>query len=97
MKRSILVAAILALTPAVTLAQAEKQDPGSLSNKAAKDQPATSSDGTTKTPTAKPNSGSLSDKAMKDQPGTDGGSTGEPTAQPKSNDLPAAAKDKMAK
>lgn len=98
MKRYLLAAAILALTPAVTLAQSEQKDPSSLSNKATKDQPgATSGSGSTAAPTAKPSSGSLSDKAMKDQPGTDGGSTGEPTAQPKSNDLPAAQKDDMGK
>lgn len=97
MKRYILAAAVLAMTPAVTLAQAEKQDPSSLSTKAMKDQPGTKADGSTATPTAKPSSGSLSDKAMKDNPGTDGGSTGEPTAQPKTNDLPAAAKEDMGK
>ena len=69
MKRYLLAAAILALTPAVTLAQSEQKDPSSLSNKATKDQPgATSGSGSTAAPTAKPSSGSLSDKAMKDQP-----------------------------
>lgn len=95
MKRSILAAAMLALTPAIATAQAEKQEPSSLSNKAKETQ--ATPGGSTAAPTAKPNSGSLSDKAMKDAPGTDGGSTGEPNAQPKSSDLPAKAKEDMQK
>jgi hypothetical protein len=95
MKRYILAAAMLALTPAIAMAQAEKQDPGSLSNKAKETQ--ATPGGSTAAPTAKPNSGSLPEKAAKDAPGTDGGSTGEPTAQPKSSDLPAKAKEDMQK
>lgn len=95
MNKLILAAAVLALTPAVALAQAEKTDPGSLST-TAKEKSATPG-GSTAAPTAKPNSGSLSEKAMKDAPGTEGGSTGEPTAQPKSSDLPAKAKEDLSK
>jgi hypothetical protein len=97
MNRSILLAAALALTPAVALAQAEQKDPGSLSNKAMKDNPGATGAGSTAAPTAKPGSGDLPAKVTKDNPGTDGGSTGEPTAQPKTNDLPAAQKDDMGK
>jgi len=74
-------------------AQAEKTDPGSLSDKAAKDNPGTTG-GATTNPTAKPEDGkgSLSDKGMKDHPGTKGGTTADPTADPKSGSLPDGAK-----
>lgn len=94
MKKSLLAAAIILAIPAVAVAQAEKSDPGSLSDKAMKDQPGNSGSGSTATPTAKPEDGkgSLSDKAMKDTPGTKGGSTANPTAEPKSGGLSDGAK-----
>lgn len=95
MTRSMLLAAALLVTPSVALAQAEKADPGSLSNKQMEQQP--KADGTTAKPTATPEDGSLPDKAMKDQPGTTGGSTDMPTAEPKTGDLPAKAEDDMGK
>jgi hypothetical protein len=91
--KHILIAATLALAiPAAAFAQAEKSDPGSLSDKAMKDQPGNSGGGSTAAPTAKPADGSLPDKAMKDNPGTKGGETANPTADTKSGSLPDAAK-----
>lgn len=95
-KQHILAIAFLAAIPNIALAQAEKTDPGSLSDKAMKDQPGTKG-GDTAAPTAKPESGTLSDKAMKDAPGTKGGTTAAPTAQPKTGDLPAGAEDAQGK
>lgn len=96
MKRIALLTVLAALVPAVAFGQAEKADSGSLSDKAAKDQPGTSAGGPTATPNAKPEDGkgSLSDKAAKDQPGvTGGGSTAAPTAEPNSGSLSDKAKD----
>jgi hypothetical protein len=95
--RPIIAAAVLALVPSLAMAQAEKKDPGSLSNKQMEQQPTNS--GTTAAPTAKPEEGkgSLSDKAMKDGPASTGGSTGEPTAQPKGSDLPGKAENDLGK
>lgn len=95
--RSLAAALLVAAVPTIASAQAEKKDPGSLSNKQMEQQP--TSPGSTAAPNAKAEEGkgSLSDKAMKDQPGTTGGSTGEPSAQPKSGDLPAGAKDDIGK
>lgn len=91
--KHILIAAALALAvPAAAFAQAEKSDPGSLSDKAMKDQPGNSGGGSTAAPTATPADGSLPDKAMKDNPATKGGSTAEPTAEPKSGGLSDGAK-----
>lgn len=95
MKKSIVAAALLLAVPTAALSQAEKSDPGSLSDKAAKDQPGTSSGGSTAAPTEKPEDGkgSLSDKAAKDAPGTkSGGTTANPTAEPKSGGLSDGAK-----
>lgn len=94
MLKSVLAAALLCAIPGAALAQAEKSDPGSLSDKAMKDQPGTSG-GSTAMPNAKPEDGkgSLTDKAMKDQPGaTGGGATANPTAEPKSGGLSDGAK-----
>ena len=77
MRKSILVAAVLAATASFALAA----DDNSLSDKAMKDQPGTTG-GSTDMPTAKPADGNTTTKAMKDQPGTSGGSTDMPTAKP---------------
>jgi hypothetical protein len=86
--------AILMLTAGTALAQSTGNPPadpdasGSLSDKAMKDAPGVTGDGTTADPTAKPNSGSLSEKAMKDAPGVTGpGTTDKPTAKPESGSL----------
>lgn len=95
--RSMLLAASLAVIPSFAAAQAEQKDPSSLSNKQMQQQPV--KPGSTATPNAKPEDGkgSLSDKAMKDAPASTGGSTGEPTAQPKSGDLPSKAEEDLGK
>ena len=80
MKKSILVAVILADTTSVAFAQAPDSDQ-SLTGKAMKDQPGTTG-GSTANPTAVPESGAATQKAMKDQPGTKGGSTSNPNAKP---------------
>jgi hypothetical protein len=87
MKKSILIASIVALSATVALAEATKPDDGSLGTKAMKDQPGTTTAGSTDMPNAKPEDKSLSGKAMKDQPGTTGGSTDMPTAKPKDDSL----------
>lgn len=93
MKKLALILALAAFTPAVAFAQAEKTDPGSLSDKAKTDNAGTSG-GSTADPNAKPADSSLSDKAMKDQPATtSGGSTAAPTAEPKSGSLSDKAKE----
>jgi hypothetical protein len=78
--------------PPVAFAQAEKSDPGSLSDKAMKDQPSKSGGGSTAAPNAKLAYSSLSDNAMKDNPATKRGSTANPTAEPKSGGLSDGAK-----
>jgi hypothetical protein len=84
MKKSVLTALTLVATATVALAQATKPDDSSLGTKAMKDQPGTSTGGSTNMPTAKPDDAdkSLSGKAMEDQPGTMGGETKTPTAKP---------------
>lgn len=74
MNKAILASLVLAATSTMTFAQAEKPDPGSLSNKQ-RDQQGVSG-GSTAAPTAQPSGGSLTDKAKADQPGNTGGSTG---------------------
>ena len=88
MKKSILTAAILAVTASVAFAQAPSpNDDSSLATKAMEDQPGTAG-GSTDMPKAKPGDSSLATKAMKDQPGTTtGGGTAVPTAQPKDSSL----------
>src|SRR5690349_9770075 len=82
MKKIVLATAVILATSSICLAQTTKPDDSSLGTKAMKDQPGTSSGGSTANPTAKPADSSISDKAMKDQPGTMGGSTDMPTAKP---------------
>jgi hypothetical protein len=96
MKKYVLAAALLCLLPATSFAQAEKADPGSLSEKAKKDQPGTTGGGSTAEPTAKPEDDkqSLPGKAAEDHPGTNaGGPTANPTADPKSGSLNDKAKE----
>jgi hypothetical protein len=92
--RHILIAAAMLLPlPAAALAQAEKSDPGSLTDKAKTDHPGSTSGGATTAPTAKPDDSSLSNKATKDAPGATGpGTTANPTAEPKSGSLSDGAK-----
>lgn len=100
MRKSILAAVILCALPATAMAQAEKSDPGSLSEKAQKDQPGATGAGSTADPTAKPEDDkqSLTGKAADDHPGTSGaGTTANPTAQPKSGSLDDKAKETPAK
>ena len=88
MKKSILVAAVLAATATVSFAQAPSaKDDSSLPAKAMEDQPGTTG-GSTDMPKAKPDDSSLPTKAMKDQPGTTtGGGTDMPTAKPADSTL----------
>lgn len=95
--RASIAVVILAVSSTMAFAQAEKKDPGSLSNKQMEQQG--TAGGTTAAPTAKVEDGrsSLPDKAQQDNPATKGGSTTDPNAQPKSGDLPAGAQDDMGK
>ena len=84
MLKPFLAVTLLALS--TTLATAEDN---SLTGKAMKDHPGTTS-GTTVNPTVKPDSGSLSEKAMQDQPGVNKdttGTTADPTAKPADGSL----------
>lgn len=83
MKSHVLAAMLLALTSSVALAQ-------NATEKAMKDHPGNSGQGTTSNATAKPDSGSLSEKAMQDQPGVNSDKTGKtdmPEAKGDSNSL----------
>jgi hypothetical protein len=86
-KTSIAAASLLVLSQFALAQSGSAADSSDLSTKAAKDAPATSQDGMTAQPTAKPKSDSLEDKSKMDAPGTTGGTTDMPTAKPKSDDL----------
>lgn len=91
-KLNLVTVALLLAIPSVALAQANKEDSGSLSTKAMSDQPGNQGGGSTATPGAKPDSGSLSEKAMKDQPGNSGGgSTASPNTKPADGSLSGKA------
>jgi hypothetical protein len=96
MRKAAIAAIALTLMSGVASAQTDMApDSSDLSNKAAKDAPATSQDGMTADPTAKPKTGDLTDKAMKDAPGTKGGMTDDPTAEPKEDSLSDKAKENV--
>lgn len=92
MKTHLLAALALALTSSVAVAQ-------NITEKAMKDHPGHTGNGSTASPTAKPNSGSLSERAMQIQPGVNsdkGGSTANPTAKADDSSLARKAmKDQL--